>query len=95
MVAVEPEIVNSKDPTDVTTTGSAVETLEFDTSWIDCDARVLTSVTRVGVMIPSAPVDTTMYTLVETVKLPLPDDTVGYTQSDPLGCEPYPPLSPV
>jgi hypothetical protein len=27
--------------------------------------------------------------------LPLPDDTVGYTQSDPLGCGPYPSSPPV
>jgi hypothetical protein len=27
--------------------------------------------------------------------LPLPDDTLGYTQSDPLGCGPYPPPPPV
>jgi hypothetical protein len=30
--------------------------------------------------------------MVEIVKLPLPDDTLGYTKSDPLGCEPYLPL---
>jgi hypothetical protein len=60
MVAVEPEIVNSKDPTEVTTEGGAVETLEFENSWTDWDASVLTSVIKVGVMIPSAPVDTAM-----------------------------------
>jgi hypothetical protein len=50
--------VNTKDPIEVTTTGGAVEMLEFETSWMDCDARVLTSVTKVGVMTPWAPVNT-------------------------------------
>jgi hypothetical protein len=48
MVAVEPEIVNSKDPAEVTTEGGLAETPEFESSWMDSDASVLTSVTKVG-----------------------------------------------
>jgi len=65
-VAVEPEIVISKVPAEVTTAGGLVDRLEFPIA-----------VTTVGVMIPSRPVDTAVYVAPEIVKFPLPDDSVG------------------
>jgi hypothetical protein len=35
MVTVEPDIVNSKDPTEVTTEGGLVGTFEFENFWMD------------------------------------------------------------
>lgn len=76
-VAVELGIVTSNDPAEVSTAGELVDTLELS----------ITVMTEGGI-IPPEPVDTAVYVSPEMVKFPLPDDTVGYVQSDPLDCGP-------
>jgi hypothetical protein len=75
-VDVDPEVVEAKDPTETVTFGDAelLGSVEFDTAWMVCDAKLLDLVSIDGVMIPSAPSEVIVEVAPERVRLADPAD---------------------